>query len=142
MELIQTDIGPFYSPHGWLTDSDGEVRVEASARVRDSAQVYGSAQVCGAGDIATTSDYITLGQVGTEERTITLHRDRDVGIRVVAGCWDGSLAEFMARLTDEPAHGLYRRVVPILWRELRDRMTPLYATWPGVQAIAGEKGWE
>ena len=77
------------------------------------AEVYGQAQVYGQGDIASTRHYLTVGPVGSEDRTVTVHRHYDGpgstvwGHLVVAGCWQGMLDELAARIADR-THG---------WRE-------------------------
>jgi len=45
------------------------------------------------------------------------------------GCFSGTLKEFLSRLTDDPAHEFYRRVVPVMHAELERRMIPV--DWHG-----------
>lgn len=96
-----------------------------NAQMHDNAVMYGRAQMCGDGELRSTGDYLLLGPVGSENRFITLHRDRGIGIRIVAGCWNGPLTEFLARLDDSSDHQPYARLVPMLHRELAARMTPV-----------------
>ena len=104
----------------------GQARVCDRARVYDQAQVYdrswvygqaevyGQARVYGQGDIASTRHYLTVGPVGSEDRTVTVHRHYDGpgstvwGHLVVAGCWQGMLDELAARIAADRTHG---------WRE-------------------------
>ena len=97
-----------------------QARVCDRARVSDQAKVYGQAQVSdrswvyGQGDIASTRHYLTVGPVGSEDRTVTVHRHYDGpgstvwGHLVVAGCWQGMLDELAARIAADRTHG---------WRE-------------------------
>ena len=94
--------------------------IAATAKVYDRAQVYGQAEVYGQalvygqGDIASTRHYLTVGPVGSEDRTVTVHRHYDGpgstvwGHLVVAGCWQGMLDELAARIAADRTHG---------WRE-------------------------
>ena len=63
--------------------------------------------------------------VGRAAGTLTLHRDRKLGVRLNRGCFSGSFDEFMSRLEDIPQHDFYRAIVPPMVAELRRRMTPL-----------------
>ena len=90
-----------------------------NAWVSDNARVYGD------GHIAKTDDYVVIGPVGTRNSFITLHRDLKIGVRINAGCFSGSLPEFMSRLTSCAEHKLYKRMIPMLVKELKKRMTPI-----------------
>ena len=113
----------------WVCDETkvyGQAWVYDRARVSDQAQVYGrswvygqaevygQAQVYGQGDIASTRHYLTVGPVGSEDRTVTVHRHYDGpgstvwGHLVAAGCWQGMLDELAARIAVDRTHG---------WRE-------------------------
>ena len=89
----------------------GSAQVFGSARVYDSAEVCDSARVTGQGDIASTRHVLTVGPVGSEDRTVTIHRHYDGpdstrwGHLVVAGCWSGTLDELAERITPDGAHG-------------------------------------
>jgi carbonic anhydrase/acetyltransferase-like protein (isoleucine patch superfamily) len=97
----------------------GSALVYDSAVVRGSAVIRDTAVICGHGLIEYTTDYLCIGPIGTRQATITLHRDTDIGIRIVAGCWDGSLDQFLARLGAD--HDDYRAIVPAAWEILRAR---------------------
>ena len=101
----------------WVCDETkvyGQARVCDQAQVYGQAEVYGQALVCGQGDIASTRHYLTVGPVGSEDRTVTVHRHYDGpgstvwGHLVVAGCWQGMLDELAARIAADRTHG---------WRE-------------------------
>ena len=95
----------------------GQAMVYGRSWVSDEAQVYGQAMVCGEaqvygrGDIASTRHYLTIGPVGSEDRTVTVHRHYDGpdsatwGHLVVAGCWSGRLDELAARIAPDRTHG-------------------------------------
>ena len=104
----------FISPDARVCDN---ARVSDSAWVYDSARVYGSARVydsavvSGQGDIASTRHVLTVGSVGSEDRTVTIHRHYDGpnstrwGHLVVAGCWSGTLDELAERISPDGPHG-------------------------------------
>lgn len=120
MELIKVGDGmtvPFGRASEWLTDTVGLIRVCGSARVS------GSARVCGDGEIEYTEDYITVGPIGTRKSTITMHRDKKTGIRVVAGCWSGTYRQFMSRLNLEiREHKEYKSLIPVAYKFLKSRI--------------------
>lgn len=82
-------------------------RVLGSARVSYTS-VNGGANINGRGDIFDERHHLTIGPIGSEGRTITLHRHYDGpgstvwGHRVVAGCWNsgrgGTVEEFRERV--------------------------------------------
>ena len=96
------------SDGAWIYD---RARVSGSARVYGSAWVSGSAVVRGQGDIASTRHVLTVGPVGSEGRTVTIHRHYDGpdstrwGHLVVAGCWSGTLDELAERISPDGPHG-------------------------------------
>ena len=104
----------FISPDAEVS---GSARVYGSAAVCDRARVYGRARVSGnaefsgQGDIASTRHVLTVGPVGSEDRTVTIHRHYDGpnstrwGHLVVAGCWSGTLDELADRISPDGPHG-------------------------------------
>ena len=92
----------------WVSDS---AVVSGSAWVSGDAVVSGSAVVSGQGDIASTRHVLTVGSVGSEDRTVTIHRHYDGpnstrwGHLVVAECWSGTLDELAERISPDGPHG-------------------------------------
>ena len=78
----------------------GRAVVCGDAQVCGDAWVCGDAQVRGDGEVLTTRHVLTIGPVGPRGRTLTLHRIRGGGHRVVIGCWEGDLDALEAALTD------------------------------------------
>ena len=89
----------------------GRARVYGRAVVCGQAEVSGQARVSRQGDIASTRHYLTIGPVGSEDRTVTVHRHYDGpdsatwGHLVIAGCWNGRLDELAARIAPDRTHG-------------------------------------
>ena len=87
-----------------------QAQVYGRARIYGQAQAYGQAQVYGQGDIASTRHYLTIGPVGSEDRTVTVHRHYDGpnsatwGHLVIVGCWQGTIDELVARIAMDGDH--------------------------------------
>jgi len=48
---------------------------------------------------------LTVGPVGSENRHVTIHRTAGGGHLIVAGCWQGTIDELAARISDDGDHG-------------------------------------
>ena len=113
------------SGNAWVSDSArvsrdalvyGDARISGNAWVFDSARVYGDARVLGDAlisgnaDLARSRHVLTLGPVGSGDRTVTIHRHYDGpsaakwGHRINAGCWSGTLGELADRIAGD-GHG-------------------------------------
>ena len=107
------------SGNAWVFDSarvSGDAEVSGNARIFDSARVYGDARVhgnaliSGNADLARSRHVLTLGPVGSGDRTVTIHRHYDGpsaakwGHRINAGCWSGTLGELADRIAGD-GHG-------------------------------------
>ena len=107
--------------HGnaWVSSSArvlGDALISGNAWVFDSARVYGDARVhgnaliSGNADLARSRHVLTLGPVGSGDRTVTIHRHYDGpsaakwGHRINAGCWSGTLGELADRIAGD-GHG-------------------------------------
>ena len=64
----------------------GTARVSGSAWVSGSARVYGSARVCGSAWVKHPRHVLTVGPIGSEDKTITVFRS-DTGHGIAVGCW-------------------------------------------------------
>ena len=64
----------------------GSARVYGSAWVSGSARVYGSARVCGSAWVKHPRHVLTVGPIGSEDKTITVFRS-DTGHGIAVGCW-------------------------------------------------------
>ena len=99
----------------------GDARVCGHARVCDNAWVYGNAQVCGnawvygnaqvSGDawvrgdawIDSKSAICAFSGFGSELRTTTAFIDKEIGIRIVCGCFTGTIEQFKEKVIE--THG-------------------------------------
>ena len=74
----------------WVTDN---ARVSGNARV-SAAWVTDNARVSGNARVSATKDYCTCGPIGSRNDYTTVFRDSKLGVRVVCGCFSGSLDDF------------------------------------------------
>ena len=88
----------------------GNAEVHGDARVYGNARVSGDALISGNADLARSRHVLTLGPVGSGDRTVTIHRHYDGpsaakwGHRINAGCWSGTLGELADRIAGD-GHG-------------------------------------
>lgn len=84
----------------------GNARVSGNAEVSGNAWVYGDARVDGnarvSGDarVSGNADYATVKGFGREFRNTTFFRCKDSSIKVVCGCFFGTLQEFREKVKD------------------------------------------
>ena len=88
----------------------GNALISGNARVSGDAEVSGNARISGNADLARSRHVLTLGPVGSGDRTVTIHRHYDGpsaakwGHRINAGCWSGTLGELADRIAGD-GHG-------------------------------------
>ena len=76
------------------------VRVYGNAQVFDNARVYGdtgvfgNTWVCGDAQVYGNAAICTFSGFGSKFRTTTAFIDKEIGIRVVCGCFTGTLEQF------------------------------------------------
>ena len=76
----------------------GDARSDGDAVVGGDAQIGGNAWIDGYAEVLTSRHHMTYGPVGSEDRTVTLHRTVGGGHRIVAGCWEGTCDELATRI--------------------------------------------
>ena len=72
----------------------GNAEVFGNAKVYDNAEVFGNAKVCVDAEIKNPTDYIVIGPIGSRNDCTTFYKTKDSNIRVVCGCFNGTLEEF------------------------------------------------
>jgi len=72
----------------------GDAWVFGNAKVSGGAEVYGDVWV------SSDADYTTIKGFGTVSRTTTFFRCKDKEVRVVCGCFYGTIAEFRKQVED------------------------------------------
>ena len=77
---------------GGLIESEKNLQVSGDAQVSGNAWVYGDARVYGDAAICMFSGF------GSEFRTTTAFIDKIIGVRVVCGCFTGTIEQFRERV--------------------------------------------
>ena len=93
------DLGGYIEKEGNL-DHDGNAWVYDNARVYGNARVCGNAEVYGNAWVYGDADYATVKGFGREFRNTTFFRCKDGSIKVVCGCFFGTLQEFREKVKD------------------------------------------
>lgn len=71
-----------------------DARVWGNAHVGGNASVWGDAHVGDDAEILRTQHVLTIGPVGSEDKTFTIYRTKDGGHQAIVGCWGpGTLDE-------------------------------------------------
>ena len=86
-----------HAGNAWVS---GDALVYGNARVYGNAWVSGNARVYGDAQVYGDADYTTIRGFGTEFRTTTFFRCEDGNIRVVCGCFFGTIAEFRKQVEE------------------------------------------
>lgn len=85
-------------------------------KISSAGRVGGTAWIGDRADVTRTDHYLTIGPIGSTDRTITCYRTREldgsVAHRVIAGCWSGTLSELEERVNGD--------VWPDHWRDPSD----------------------
>ena len=81
----------------------GNAWVHGNARVYGNAWVYGDAWVSGNAQVYGDAAICTFSGFGSEFRTTTAFIDKEIGIRIVCGCFTGTLEQFRAKIVS--THG-------------------------------------
>ena len=78
---------------GWIEKEDnlsqeGSARVSGDARVSDNARVYRIEHI------------MTFGPAGSRNGATTFYRNKNNGISVTCGCFNGSIEDFLAQVNE------------------------------------------
>ena len=99
----------------------GNAKVRGRVRVYDFASVFGNARilddavVCGNANLTCNAhiesafDYCTISGFGSEARTTTFYKCDDGKIRVICGCFDGTLKEFKKQVKETHGDNQYAK---------------------------------
>ena len=78
----------------------GNAWVSGGARVYGNAWVSGNARVSGNADVKKGDDYMVIGGTGRYNRFTTFFKCRDKTIKVICGCFFGTIIEFRAKVKE------------------------------------------
>ena len=85
------------SGDAWVS---GDARVYGDAWVYGDARVYGDAEVSGDAEVKKDDDYMVVGGAGRYNRFTTFFKCRDKTIKVICGCFFGTIIEFRAKVKE------------------------------------------
>ena len=88
----------------------GNARVFGDAQVFGNACVSGNARVFGDARVYKNSHYLLVGPVGSRGGFTTFFRNKDRGITVACGCFNGSIEDFDAAVTKTHGDNKHGRV--------------------------------
>ena len=95
--LIESEKNLQVSGDAWVSGDarvSGNARVYGDALVSGDTWVYGDAWVCGDARVFGNAAICTFSGFGSKFRTTTAFIDKEIGIRVVCGCFTGTLEQF------------------------------------------------
>lgn len=91
---------------GWV---EKEENLCGNAWVSGNAEVYGDAKVYGNAKVSGNEDNVTLSGLGSRHGTTTAFKCADGELRVVCGCFLGTLEEFAKKVEETHGDSLYGR---------------------------------
>ena len=101
-----------------------DARVYGNAEVCGDARVYDDARVCGNAEVFRMEHYLVMGPIGSRNAFTTFFRTKERNIKVVCGCFFGTIDEFLAKV--KQTHGdskhakVYRAAVEVALAQLED----------------------
>ena len=96
------DLGGFIEKEDNLSQY-GDAWVYGNARVYGNAEVSGNARVSGNAWVSGNEDYTTIKGFGRNCRNTTFFKSEDGDVKVVCGCFYGTLDEFRKKVKE--THG-------------------------------------
>ena len=96
----------------------GDAKVYGDAWVCGNAKVCGNAEVCGDAKVCGNADYCCFQSFGSRYGSMTVFREKSGVVRVRCGCFDGTLAEFDAKV--QKTHGdneygkVYKTIIDVI----------------------------
>ena len=84
---------------GWI-ENEENLNQSGNAWVSGNAMVYGNARVSGNAEVKKDDDYMVIGGAGRYNRFTTFFKCRDKTIKVVCGCFFGTIIEFRAKVKE------------------------------------------
>lgn len=80
--------------------------------------MYGNAEVCGDAEVCGNADYCCFQSFGSRGDATTAFREKTGGVRIQCGCFDGTVAEFGAKV--QSTHGdndfgkVYKAIIEVI----------------------------
>ena len=109
------------SDNAWVF---GDTEVYGNARVSGNAEVFGNARVYGNADVFRIEHYLVMGPIGSRNAFTTFFRTKDRKIKVICGCFFGTIDEFLAKVKlthgDSKHAKVYQVAVEVALSQLED----------------------
>ena len=107
--------------NAWVS---GNAEVYGNARVYGNAWVSGNAEVYGDADVFRIEHYLVMGPIGSRNDFTTFFRTKDRKIKVVCGCFFGTIDEFLTKVkqthSDSKHAKVYQAAVEVALAQLED----------------------
>ena len=88
---------------GGFIEKEDNLSQSGNAWVSGNAEVYGNARVYGDAEVYGNADYTTIKGFGRNCRNTTFFKSEDGDVKVVCGCFYGTLDEFRKKVKE--THG-------------------------------------
>lgn len=101
---------------GYIESEDNLSQVSGNAWVSGDARVYGDAWVSGDARVEQRRDIFWLSIIGSENGTYTAFKNKDGGVSVNRGCFNGTLEQFSDAVNERHAgqyHQEYQLVIEL-----------------------------
>ena len=101
-----------------------DAEVYCDAEVSGNARVFGNARVYCDAEVFRIEHYLVMGPIGSRNAFTTFFRTKDRKIKVVCGCFFGTIDEFLAKV--KRTHGdskhakVYQVAVEVALAQLED----------------------
>ena len=96
--IAPNDLGGYIESEKNLSQMSDNAWVYDNAQVFDDARVFGNARVSGDARVSKQSQWLLIGPAKSSGRFTTAFVDEKLGVRVVCGCFTGTIAEFSEQI--------------------------------------------
>ncbi len=110
------ELGGYIESEDNLSQVYGDAWVSGNARVYGDAWVYGNAQVYGDARVEQRRDIFWMSIIGSENGTYTAFKNKDGGVSVNRGCFNGTLEQFVDAVNERHTgqfHQEYQLVIEL-----------------------------
>ena len=94
---------------GWI-ECEENLSQSGNAWVSGNARVYGNARVSGNAWVKKDDDYMVIGGAGRYNRFTTFFKCRDKTIKVICGCFFGTIIEFRTKVKEKHKGNKHEKV--------------------------------
>ena len=95
------------SGNAWVSEN---TEVSGNAVVSENAWVSGNAVVRGNDEVLKPNHIVVIGQIGSRDDYTTFCRNKDGGINVKCGCFNGNIEEFSKKVSETHKGNIHEQV--------------------------------